>query len=179
MYIDRSELLQYFLYFKQDSASAFLRDFNPDDIRCVNLFATSVDLWEISQPIRDTVVKNLLTNVIVPVRFSYTITRNPPNQDNSGDIAAVVTGEHTVNILEKDKSIREALINILNGTTESRTAMYDLENYIKKSNHYFLFRNFTIVDLMPRFLHVKPKAKPEEIDAFKTSNKCLEILFII
>ncbi len=23
---------------------------------------------------------------------------------------------------------------------------------------------------MPRFLHVKPKAKPEEIDVFKTSN---------
>ena len=28
-------------------------------------------------------------------------------------------------------------------------------------------RKFTIANLMPRFLHVKPKAKPEEIDAFK------------
>ncbi len=118
----------FFLYFKQDSASAFLRDFNTDDIQCINLFATSVDLWEISQPIRDIVVNNLRSNVIVPVRFSYTITRNPPNQDSSGDISAVVTGEHTVNIEEKDIDIRNALIKILNGTTESRITTYDFEN---------------------------------------------------
>jgi len=64
--------------------------------------------------------------VIVPVRFSYTITRNPPNDDNSGDTAAVVTGEHTVNITAKDETIRNALIEILNGTIESRTATYGL-----------------------------------------------------
>jgi len=29
------------------------------------------------------------------------------------------------------------------------------------------FRNFTIKNLLPRFLHVKPKAKPEEIRAFE------------
>jgi hypothetical protein len=29
------------------------------------------------------------------------------------------------------------------------------------------FRNFTIKKLLPRFLHVKPKAKPEEIQAFR------------
>jgi len=121
----------FFLYFKQDSASAFLRDFNTDDIQCINLFATSVDLWEISQPIRDIVVNNLRSNVTVPVRFSYTITRNPPNQDNSGDIAAVVTGEHIINITPQNITIRNALIEILNGTTESRTTTYDLEYYLK------------------------------------------------
>ncbi|CAF3736399.1 unnamed protein product, partial [Adineta steineri] len=135
----------------KDSASAFLRDFNSDDIRCVNLFATSVDLWKISQPIRDIVVNNLRSNVTVPVRFSYTITRNPPNQDNSGDIAAVVTGENIVNITADDQVVRNALIEMLNGTVESQTSI-----------------NFTIRDLMPRFLHVKPKAKPEEISALKT-----------
>ncbi len=122
---------QYFLYLKQDSASAFLSDFNPDDIRCVNLFATSVDLWEISQPIRDIVVNNLRSDVIVPVRFSYTITRNPPSDDNSGDTAAVVTGEHIINITPQNITIRNALIEILNGTTESRTTTYDLEYYLK------------------------------------------------
>jgi hypothetical protein len=110
---------------KQDSANAFLRDFNSEDIQCVNLFATSVDLWQISQPIRDIVVNNLRSNVTVPVRFSYTITRNPPNQDNSGDIAAVVTGEHTVDIVAGDKKIRNALIEILNGSVDSQTNMYD------------------------------------------------------
>ncbi|CAF0821922.1 unnamed protein product [Adineta steineri] len=135
----------------KDSANAFLRDFNSDDIRCVNLFATSVDLWKISQPIRDIVVNNLRSNVTVPVRFSYTITRNPPNQDNSGDIAAVVTGENIVNITADDQVVRNALIEMLNGTVESQTSI-----------------NFTIRDLMPRFLHVKPKAKPEEISALKT-----------
>jgi len=128
----------------KDSANAFLRDFNPDDIRCVNLFATSVDLWQISQPIRDIVVNNLRLNVTVPVRFSYTITRNPPTDDNSGDTAAVVTGEHIVNITPNDKHIRDALIELLNGTVDSQTTT-----------------NFTIVNLMPRFLHVKPKSKPD------------------
>jgi hypothetical protein len=97
----------------------------------VNLFATSVDLWEISQPIRDIVVNNLRSDVIVPVRFSYTITRNPPSDDNSGDTAAVVTGEHIINITPQNITIRNALIEILNGTTESRTTTYDLEYYLK------------------------------------------------
>ncbi|CAF4569360.1 unnamed protein product, partial [Rotaria magnacalcarata] len=79
--------------FSQDSAYGFLRDFNSDDIRCANLFATSVDIWDISQPVRDTVVNNLRSNLTVPVRFSYTIRRNQLDQDNSADAAAVVTGE--------------------------------------------------------------------------------------
>ncbi len=128
----------YSLYFKQDSANAFLRDFNPDDIRCVNLFATSVDLWQISQPIRDIVVNNLRSNVTVPVRFSYTITRNPPNQDNSGDIAAVVTGEHTVGITAENTTIRRELIELLNGTVDSQTTTYDIKNYERRI-HFFLF----------------------------------------
>jgi hypothetical protein len=32
---------------------------------------------------------------------------------------------------------------------------------------------------MPRFLHVKPQAKPEEIDAFKNSNSFFSIFLII
>ena len=28
------------------------------------------------------------------------------------------------------------------------------------------YRNFTIDNLIPRFLHVKPKAKPDEINPF-------------
>ncbi|CAF1201689.1 unnamed protein product [Rotaria sp. Silwood1] len=134
----------------KDGAYAFLRDFNRDDIRCVNLFATSVDLWEISQPIRDIVVNNLRSNVTVPVRFSYTISRYLLDQDNSGDLTTVVTGENTVDITANDQNIRNALIQILNGTLESKTAI-----------------NFTIRNLIPRFLHVRPKAKPEEIIAFK------------
>ncbi|CAF4033815.1 unnamed protein product, partial [Rotaria sp. Silwood2] len=141
----------------KDSAYGFLRDFNRDDIQCVNLFATSVDLWEISQPVRDTVVNNLRSNVTVPVRFSYTIRRSPLDQDNSGDQATIVTGENTVGITANDKSIRNALIEILNGAMDSRTTI-----------------NFTIVNLLPRFLHVKPKAKPEEIFAFKNSNFILK-----
>lgn len=92
----------------------------------MNLFATSVDLWEISQPIRDIVINNLRSDVVVPVRFSYTITRNPPNQDTSGDIAAVVTGENTVDITAANVDTRTRLINILNATYENRTEMYDL-----------------------------------------------------
>ena len=67
------------------------------------------------------VVKNLLGNVVVPVRFSYTVTRNPPSDDNSGDIAAVVTGEHTIDITENDKEIREKLIKTLNGSVDAQT----------------------------------------------------------
>lgn len=94
---------------------AFLRDFNPNDVLCVNFFATSVDLWQISQPIRDNVIGNLNSTNDVPVRFSYTITRNPPNDDNSGDTAIVVTGEHTVNITKNEKQTRETLIQLLKG----------------------------------------------------------------
>jgi hypothetical protein len=57
----------------------------------------------------------------VPVRFSYTITRNPPNQDDSEDIAAVVTGENTVDIKADDLDTRNSLIDILNGTVDLRT----------------------------------------------------------
>jgi outer membrane receptor for monomeric catechols len=54
----------------------------------------------------------------VPVRFSYTITRNPPGEDDSEDIAAVVTGENTVDIKPEDQDVRNGLIEILlNGTT--------------------------------------------------------------
>jgi hypothetical protein len=54
-----------------------------------------------------------------PVRFSYTITRNPPNQDDSEAIAAVVTGENTVPIKPDDQLTRNALIEIPNGTSDS------------------------------------------------------------
>jgi hypothetical protein len=91
----------------------------------VNLVATSVDLWKISQPIRDIVVNNLRSDVTVPVRFSYTITRNPLNQDNSNNIAAVVTGENTVDITTNNRTIRNALIQILNGTVDSQISTYD------------------------------------------------------
>ncbi|CAF1290006.1 unnamed protein product [Adineta steineri] len=134
----------------EDTAYAFLRDYNPPDIYCVNLFATSVNMWEISQPIRDIVINNLRDNRSVPVRFSYTITRNPPGEDDSEDIAAVVTGEHTVQITSADQQIRKELIEIINGTVDSQ-----------------IETKFTIQNLIPRFLHVKPKAKPEEIPAFK------------
>ena len=95
-------------------------DMKLNPIQCVNLFATSVNLWEISQPIRDIVVNNLRSNVSVPVRFSYTITRNPSNQKDLEDIAAVVLGENTVNINAEDLQIRNALIEILNGTVDSQ-----------------------------------------------------------
>ncbi|CAF1085642.1 unnamed protein product [Adineta ricciae] len=135
----------------EDTAYAFLRDFKPDDIYCVNLFATSVNLWEISQPIRDIVVDNLQQNITVPVRFSYTITRNPPGEDDSEDIAAVVSGENTVEIKPEDQDIRKSLVEILiNGTEDSQ-----------------IRPEFTISNLMPRFLHVKPKAKPENIESFR------------
>jgi hypothetical protein len=132
----------------------------------VNLFATSVNLWEISQPIRDIVVDNLRSNISVPVRFSYTITRNPPNQDDSEDIAAVVTGENTVNIQPDDQVTRNALIEILNGTSESQKQTYGISFVSIFPKFLFGFSQFKIHDLMPRFLHVKPKAKPEGIDAF-------------
>ena len=48
----------------------------------------------------------------VPVRFSYTITRNPPSDDSSGDTAAVVAGENTINITQ-DHPARKKLIKIL------------------------------------------------------------------
>ena len=89
----------------------------------MNLFATSVDIWEISQPIRDIVVSNLQNNITVPVRFSYTITRNPPNEEDSEDIAAVVTGENIVDIEPDDQDTRNALVEILNGSVDSQTMM--------------------------------------------------------
>jgi hypothetical protein len=75
------------------------------------------------------VVKNLNSGAVVPVRLSYTITRNPPNDDNSGDIAAVVTGERTVNITE---DIRQKLIKALNGSIDEQTTTYDLHEIIEK-----------------------------------------------
>ena len=59
----------------------------------------------------------------MPVRFSYTITRNPPNQDSSGDIAAVVTGEHIVDITASNRTIRDALIEMLNGAVDQQISM--------------------------------------------------------
>lgn len=35
---------------------------------------------------------------------------------------------------------------------------------------FFFCRNFTIQKLLPRYLHVKAKAKPEEITAFQTGS---------
>lgn len=82
-----------------------------------------MNIWEISQPIRDIVINNLLSNETVPVRFSYTIIRNPPsNEDDSEDIAGVVTGENTVNIEADDQDTRNALVDMLNGTLATRTS---------------------------------------------------------
>ncbi len=114
---------------KQDSARAFLRDYNPGDIRCVNLFATNADVWQISRPIRDLVVSELRSNATVPVRFSYTIIRNPPNEDDAEDITAVVTGENTFEITSGFQQIRQELIDVLNETSDSET----------KTQGFFLF----------------------------------------
>lgn len=100
----------------QDAAYGFLRDFNAEDIVCVNLFPTSVDIWQTSEPIRQLVASNLEANRSVSVRFSYTITRNPPNQDDSEDIAAVVTANRTVTIESNEVETRKILREILNGT---------------------------------------------------------------
>ena len=117
------------------------------------------------------VIDNLISNLTIPVRFSYTITRNPPNQDSSADIAAVVTGEHIIDITQSNDNIRKNLIEILNGTIDIQTTVYVYIQFVVSHNFLFLlFRNFTIDKLMPRFIHVKPKAKPEEIGAFQTSN---------
>jgi len=87
----------------------------------VNLFATNADVWQISQPIRDIVVSQLRSNSTVPVRFSYTITRNPPNEDDAEDITAVVTGENTFEITSDFQQIRQELIDVLNETSDSQT----------------------------------------------------------
>jgi hypothetical protein len=67
------------------------------------------------------VIAILQTNNTFSVRFSYTITRNPPDADDAEDIAAVVTGENVIKIESDDNSTRDALIEILRGTDESRT----------------------------------------------------------
>ena len=102
--------------FVQDAAYGFLRDFNAEDIVCVNLFPTSVDIWQTSEPIRQLVASNLEMNRSVSVRFSYTITRNPPNQDDSEDIAAVVTSNRTVTIEKNEVETRKILREILVGS---------------------------------------------------------------
>ncbi len=57
------------------------------------------------------------------MRFSYTIIRNLPNEDDSEDIAAVVSGERTVMIEADDANnrTRTALIEILNASDNSQT----------------------------------------------------------
>ncbi len=87
----------------------------------MNLFATSADVWQISQPIRDIVVSQLRSNATVPVRFSYTITRNPPSEDDAEDITAVVTGENTFEITSDFQQIRQELIDVLNETSDSQS----------------------------------------------------------
>jgi len=66
------------------------------------------------------VIDILGKNDTFSVRFSYTITRNPPDTDDAEDIAAVVTGENVVDIKSDDDSTRNALIEILKGTVESQ-----------------------------------------------------------
>ncbi len=87
----------------------------------MNLFATNADVWQISRPIRDLVVSELRSNATVPVRFSYTIIRNPPNEDDAEDITAVVTGENTFEITSGFQQIRQELIDVLNETSDSQT----------------------------------------------------------
>ena len=41
-----------------------------------------------------------------------------------------------------------------------------------------IFRNSTIQRLMPRYLHVKAKAKPEEIDVFHNGMICFDFIII-
>ena len=93
----------------KDRANGFLRDFNSDDIRCVNLF------WEISESIRDIIMNNFRSNVSIPIEYSYTITRNPSNVENSAEMSLVVSGERTWHILPNDTQLRTNLIQILNG----------------------------------------------------------------
>lgn len=80
-----------------------------------------MNLWEISQPVRETVIGDLQRNSTISVRLSYTITRNPPSQDDSEDITAVVSGENQVNIAADDLRTRNALINILSSTSDLQT----------------------------------------------------------
>lgn len=134
----------------KDRANGFLRDFNSDDIRCVNLFSKNIFFWEISEPIRDIIMNNLRSNVSIPIEYSYTITRNPSNVENSAEMSLVVSGERTWHILPNDTQLRTNLIQILNGSIDIQTKI-----------------NVTIPNLIPRFLHVRSKAKPDEVDAFR------------
>ncbi|CAF4903524.1 unnamed protein product, partial [Rotaria sp. Silwood1] len=134
-----------------DNARAFLRRFHPNDILCANFFATSFNIWELNQPIRDTLVNNLQTNITVPVQFTYTITHNSPDEDTSESqhMPTIIRGQNTVDIELKDKEIRKSLIDILNKTFDAQKP-----------------REFKIYNLMPRFLRVKAKGKPKDIKVF-------------
>jgi hypothetical protein len=96
-------------------------------------------------------VDNLRNNKSVPVRFSYTITRNPPNQDDSEDIAAVVSGENTIQIKTDDQLTRNALIEILNGTSDSQKQTYVISFVLISSissKFLFGFSQFTVQNLI-------------------------------
>ncbi len=66
---------------------------------------------------------------------------------------------------DDQQQTRNALIEILNGNVDVQTMTYVLIFIFYQLLVYC--RNFTIHELMPRFLHVKPKATPEEIEPFK------------
>lgn len=88
------------------------------------MFSNNVDLWQISDPVRELIVENLQSNESLPVRFSYTITRNPPEEEDSEDVVAVVSGERQIDILPRNQStsdalIRDALIRIMSQTANS------------------------------------------------------------
>ena len=69
-------------------------------------------------------INNLRSNLTVPARFSYRITRSPPDQEDSEDITAVVAGERTVDIMAQEQVVRTALIEILNGSLDAQTTTY-------------------------------------------------------
>jgi len=81
---------------------------------------------------------------------------------------------------DQDQQTRNALIEILNGNVDVQTMTYVLIFIFYQLLVYC--RNFTIHELMPRFLRVKPKATPEEIDPFKQGilfSKNIVLFFVI
>lgn len=107
----------------KDGANGFLRDFNAEDIRCVNLFSKNIYFWDISEPIRDMLMDHLRSNLSIPIEYSYTITRNPSSVENSAELSLVVSGERTLTILPNDTDLRANLIQILNGSIDIQTNM--------------------------------------------------------
>jgi hypothetical protein len=103
-------------------------------------------------------VDNLRENNSVSLRFSYTNTRNPLNHDDSEDITAVATCKNEINV--DDQLTRHELIEIFKGTSDSPTKAYVISFVLMFCKFLFGYSQFTILNLIPRFVHVKPRGKP-------------------